>query len=300
MIETFGIFIALALSFFPARSPSNAEVAPAHTIQQEPHIIIDDSYTAHSVLLFNFDDDNKIAQRASDTALPIASITKIMTGYIALKNLSPESQIRMSKESIETEGTIGKFRSDEIFSLPGILEAMMTASSNDAAMALAEHIGRERGGKDFDESIQIFVTLMNETAHDLGMSHTTYINPTGLDTVEKNPSNYSTADDLAILLKTTSIETPLLWDLSRDSNTTILSDRGVPHDFFNLNILAPHIMHFIGGKTGSTDTARESVVEIFEAPLGFRRGLIVLGADPGGKRFEEATLIINQITSVLP
>lgn len=299
MIETFGIFLALALSFFPSQTPTDSKPS-GETKVPEPHIVIDQSYTAGSIVLFNFDTDDLIIDFESNKILPVASITKIMTGYLALKNISATSDIRMSKESIETEGAIGHFTSGEIFSLHDIIEVMMTASSNDAAMSLAERVGNEKGGKNFNESIEIFVHLMNETAKNLGMNNTLFINPTGLDTPDHTASNYSSASDLVKLIKATREETPILWELSRNSDNSIFSDRGLKHNFTNINILAPRIMHFIGGKTGSTDAARDSVIELFEAPFGVARGLIVLGADPEGKRFEEALRIINQIAPVLP
>ncbi len=299
MIETFGIFIALAFSFFPTQAPIIEPVKPEPQITT-PHISLDESYTAQSVLLFNFNTNARIVEHSQNKVLPIASITKIMTGYLALKNLPPESKIQMSTESIETAGAIGHFKSGEIFSFNDLLEAMMTASSNDAAMAFAERVGTMRGGKSFNESIQIFVDLMNETAKNLGMYNTHFINPTGLDTLEHTPSNYSTAEDLSLLLKATRKDTPTIWELSRSTDKTIYSDRKIRHDFFNINTLAPRILHFIGGKTGSTDTARESVIELFEAPFGTEYGLVLLGADPEGKRFEEALRIINQLSPVLP
>lgn len=299
MIETFGIFIALALSFFPGQVSVDSK-PPPEVKPPAPHIAIDQSYTAKSIVLFDFNSNDRVVDFESNKILAIASITKIMTGYLALKNIPPTSEIRMSKEAVETGGAIRHFTGGEIFSLNDVIEVMMTASSNDAAMSLAERVGNEKGGNNFNESIEIFVRLMNETAKNLSMNNTLFINPTGLDASDHTASNYSTANDLEKLIKITRKETPMLWELSRNSEKSIFSDRGLKHNFMNINILAPRIIHFIGGKTGSTDAARDSVIELFEAPFGLERGLIVLSADPDGKRFEEALRIINQLAPVLP
>jgi D-alanyl-D-alanine carboxypeptidase len=303
MIETFGIFLALALSLVPvslAVHPVESSSAPRPSPAPEMHIAVDSGYTARSILLFNFDDDKRIADYNSQSIEPIASLSKIMAGYLVLKNLPVDTPIAISTDAIETEGAIGHFTAKEVFSVKDLLSAAMIASSNDAAMALAERVGENLGGENYNDRIALFVNLMNATAQSLGMTHTTFVNPSGLDIAKNLPSNYSTAQDLARLLTTTREETPLLWDLSREPEKTIFSARGTAHSFSNLNILAARISNFIGSKTGSTDAARESVVELFEAPLGTAHGLIILGADPGGKRFEEAERIISQIASMLP
>lgn len=302
MINTFNIFftVALAMLSFSFTEPRQAEAPPQPAPIVDAPVALDTTYTARGIELFNLKTGTVSAEYHPDDQLPIASITKIMTGYIALQTFSPDDPITVSQNAIATDGSVGHFQAGEEFRTKDLITAMMTASSNDAAVALAEAIGKNAGEETFEGRMRFFVDRMNQTAKKLGMNSTTYLNPSGLDAKVGIASNYSTANDLKLLIKATYRETPILWDLSRPPQAKIVSLQGTAHSLVNINTLAGHIPNFIGSKTGSTDTARESVVILFEEPLGNPRCLILLGADPGGARFLEAEKIISAVTTVLP
>jgi len=108
----------------------------------------------------------------------------MMTAVIVLENYSLEDQIAISKKAIDTFGIAGEFKEGEIFSVKDLLYILLVESSNDAAEALAEKIGREN-----------FVSLMNQKAQKLGMENTVFLNPSGLD-FDPKEENQSTARDL--------------------------------------------------------------------------------------------------------
>lgn len=287
-------FFLLALNIsVPPVSPAAPEV-----VYQEQAVDLDSSYSARSVLIFDLTTQNRIAEFHSGDVEPIASLSKIMVGFVALKRLDPGERITLSTEAVETEGEIGVFEAGEVFTFRDLLGAMMIASSNDAAMAIAEAIGERLGGKTFPERISLFVRLMNDEAMALGMEHTLFQNPTGLDRTPNKASNFSTALDLEKLIEASS-KTPLLWEMSRDTEKNIYSTANRLHSLSNINILAGRIPYFIGAKTGFTDIAGESLVILYEYPFGKPTGLILLGADPG-RRFIEAASLLNQVARVLP
>jgi D-alanyl-D-alanine carboxypeptidase (penicillin-binding protein 5/6) len=120
----------------------------------------------------------------------IASLTKIMTAYLVLTRTSPDDVVTVS-ETAATGRTVGISNlglvAGERIRVGELLYALMLQSANDAAVALAEHVGG---------SVEAFVAMMNREAARLGLSRTSFASPNGLDN-----SGYSTARDLARLTR---------------------------------------------------------------------------------------------------
>lgn len=275
------------------------EISSLATAAPEQRIVIDPALSAKSILLFDIDKNAiKIkGARHPEMSRPIASITKIMTVYVALKHLPSTAEITVSKDALLVPGVAGGFSAGETFSLHDALRAVMMMSSNDMATAVAEATGKELGGETFDERMGLFVREMNNEARKLGMDRTLFRNPTGLDEQDGTASNYSTAEDLARLIVATR-STPALWEASHEQEYTIVSNKKLVHHIFNLNSIINEIPHFIGSKTGTTDTAGESLVLLYEHPSGTPEAMVLLGADPG-KRFPEASSLLQKSINML-
>jgi D-alanyl-D-alanine carboxypeptidase len=295
MTEGFGFLLSFVLSFF---HPAPAAAVPAAIPPPLAHIQIDSSYSAKSALLFDASSGERALSYNAENILPIASVSKIMSARVILTYLDPDATVAFTPNAIATEGIIGNFMEGEKFLVRDLLSAALMSSSNDAVVALAERTGEHLGGASFDEKINRFVEAMNKEASSLGMKHTTFRSPTGLDTQTGEATNVSTANDLARLM-TASLATPLVWELSRDGEKTIVSLDGRTHSLINLNQLRRRLPYFIGGKTGSTDIAGESVVTLFEYPLGRKFGFILLDARPP-QRFIEAEKLLAQFAPMLP
>ena len=87
---------------------------------------------------------------------PMASLTKLMTAVVALENVAKDAQIKMSEKAIATESAAGNFAIGGVYSLDDLVRALLRISSNDAAAALAEHLGESR-----------FLQLMHQKALEL-------------------------------------------------------------------------------------------------------------------------------------
>lgn len=124
------------------------------------------------------------AQNDSEERL-IASITKIMTAVVALENGQPQMEYTVTAEDM-AEGSSMYLKPGDRLCLEELLYGLMLVSGNDAALAVAHCVS---GGTDD------FVALMNETAQKLGMDHSHFANPNGLDA----EGHYSSAGDMAVL-----------------------------------------------------------------------------------------------------
>ena len=221
-------------------------------------------------------------QKNVSEPLPVASLTKLMTAFVAIENYRPDQVIVFSDQAVAQKEDIGSFKTGDKFAVQDLLYSVLMESSNDAAYALSEVVGLES-----------FADLMNlEAKHILGQnSKTFFANPTGLDSKENGNSNYSTAKDLADLGAYFLRKTPLIWDISSNSEFDLYSPEGIlHHKILNTNELLGKIPGIVGGKTGETKNAGGCLIMVSESPN--KEGFIVnvvLGSEDRFSDMEKLT-----------
>ncbi len=191
------------------------------------------SVTARAYLLADLETGKIIVSRQSETSYPIASITKLMTALISLE--------KMNQSNLLTFGAQG-----EKFSVEDLLYPLLLESNNEAAEALARAHGRDS-----------FIALMNEKAKTIGLKQTTFADPSGI-----SGGNRSTAQDLLTFIDYLYREQRHLLTL-----TQLRQKRLGQHLWLNNNHLVS-AAGFLGGKTGKTVVARQTLVSILDLPRG--------------------------------
>ncbi|MGN7357413.1 D-alanyl-D-alanine carboxypeptidase family protein [Paenibacillus sp. SAF-054] len=165
---------ALALTWsLPASAQNNQALPELYTHAQAAALM---DVTSGRLLYSSHGDDE----------LRIASLTKIMTAIVAIEHGDFKKPVKVSKNAFAKEGSSIYLKLGEEMSLENMLYGLMLRSGNDAATAIAEHVGGSEEG---------FVYLMNEEAKQLGLTHSHFANPHGLDA----EGHYSSANDLAKL-----------------------------------------------------------------------------------------------------
>jgi D-alanyl-D-alanine carboxypeptidase (penicillin-binding protein 5/6) len=158
-----------------------ATAAPAQAADRPPPLP-----NAQAAIVIDARDGEVMFAKRARARRQIASTTKLMTALLTLERTRPRQVLRAADyDAAPIESQIG-LRPGERMRVSDLLEALMLESANDAAVTLAEGISG---------STEDFVADMNERAAELGLRDTSYANPIGLD----DPSNYSTARDLATL-----------------------------------------------------------------------------------------------------
>ena len=143
--------------------------------------------SAKSAVLYEPETETVLFEKNSEEKREIASTTKIMTAVVVLENASLSDIVTVPKVCVGTEGTSMYLKSGEKLSVSDLLHGLMLQSGNDAAIALAYHVG--------NGDIDSFVNIMNDTAKQIGMKHTCFKNPNGLPA----EGHVSTAYDMALL-----------------------------------------------------------------------------------------------------
>lgn len=142
------------------------------------------SVNSQSAILIDSRSGDVLYEKNSDEEMAPASITKIVTGIIALEVNREDEQVTVSRNARQTDGTRIFLAEGEQKSLKELVYGLLMNSGNDAAVAIAEHI---------DGNIAEFSRRMNEFATSVGATHTHFTNPSGL--YEKEHT--TTAADMA-------------------------------------------------------------------------------------------------------
>ena len=174
------------------RTVAVAVALAAATVQGAPNIVPDPpSISAKSYILMDGQTRTILAERDSEEPLPPASLTKIMTSFVAAAELAAgriglDDQVPISVKAWRTQGSKMFVREGTEVSLSDLLRGIVVVSGNDASVAVAEYIA---GAED------AFADMMNLHAKDLGLTATRFVNSSGLP----DDGHYSSAKDMAIL-----------------------------------------------------------------------------------------------------
>lgn len=232
--------------------------------------------SAKSAVLISRDTGEVLLRHNENQALPMASTTKVMTALVAIERGNLDDVVTVSRNAFGVPGTSIYLSEGERITLRDLLYGLMLASGNDAAVAIAEHIGG---------SVDGFLKLMNARAAELGCERTVFLSPNGLPT----NGHQTTAYELALIAREA---------MSHDIFREIVSTRrasipweGRAYDRIlnNKNRLLSEYDGATGIKTGYTKAAGRCLV------FGARRdGLEVIGVVLGcGDWFNEAKRIMD-------
>lgn len=203
------------------------------------------STSARSAILLDGMTGRVLYEQNADEKSLIASTTKIMTGLLICEQCSLDSRVQIRPEAVGVEGSSMYLKAGETLSVRDLLYGLMLRSGNDAAVALAMFC---------DGSVEAFADHMNERARLLGLTHTHYQNPHGLD----DDGNYSTARDLARLTA---------YAMENADFRSIVSTRSVTigsRQLVNHNKLLWRYEGAVGVKTGFTKAAGRILVSAAE------------------------------------
>lgn len=234
---------------------------------------------ARAWLLLDASSGQLLASRNADGRIEPASLTKLMTAYVAFSALRGRSlalgqTIKVSERAWRASGSRMFIEPKKPVTVQELLHGMIIQSGNDACIALAETIAG---------SEQAFVERMNSEARRIGMKHTHFTNASGLP----DPDHYSTTSDLALLASVLIRDYPEYYKLYSEREYRY-------NDITQLNRnrllwLDPNVD---GMKTGHTESAGYCLVA--SARRGERRLVSVLvGASSERQRAEESQKLLN-------
>ncbi len=241
---------------------------------------------ATSVLAYDLTRNKLLYGHNDGKTLPIASITKLMTGLLVKEHEGKLNDwLQFQPEDLKIEGHRNLFLAGERFKKEDLLSASLIGSNNEATVLLARNIEKALSQKG---SPVRFVDLMNVKARQIGMRQTHFSNPIGFD-----GNNFSTAKDLVKLVKYILKEQRDLFEPTILRQKTIYSKKGRPCLIVNTDALAGELPGLAGSKTGYTDLAKGCLLIIKDFGKD-RVLLIVLGSKD---RIGEMKRLINWVAN---
>jgi len=203
--------------------------------------------SARSAALLDADSGRLLYEKDARRRMSIASVTKIMTAIVAIEHGNLSEKVTVSSRAEGVEGSSIYLQAGERIPLEHLLYGLMLRSGNDAAVAIAEHVGG---------SVEGFVYMMNEKAEYLGLSDTHFANPHGLD----HPDHYSTAADLA-RLAAYAMKNPVFREIvSTEVKTVPWPGEKWHRKWYNKNKMLRFYRWADGVKTGYTKKAGRTLV----------------------------------------
>lgn len=231
--------------------------------------------------------------RSADEQVKIASITKVMTAILAVENCKMDEKITVSNAAAAVgNSTAGLLEGDEL-TVEQALRGLMIPSGNDAAIALAEHVGKKLDPKTKD-AVATFVKAMNEQAKKLGCTGTLFENPHGLDFDEWAGDMHSTAHDVALMMQEAMKDDTIREVMaSKDPWIEVTGADGSDHSHSmeTHNVLLGQDGN-IGGKTGTTDDAGYCFASAYNRD-GDEIYTVVLNSSTTDQRFADTATLAS-------
>ena len=203
--------------------------------------------SAECAIVMDQDSGRILYEHNSDRIRSVASISKIMTGILAIESGKLDDIVTVNDVIDDAYGSGIYIKKGEQISLRDLVYGLMLRSGNDAALMIAEYVGG---------SVADFVDMMNNKAQVIGMNKTKFNNPNGLD--EEDDGNLSTAYDMA-LLTSYAMKNEIYKEITATKKHTVKTNMNT-YSWTNKNKMLSIYPYVTGGKTGYTDNAHRTLV----------------------------------------
>ena len=246
-----------------------------------------------SGVLLNLSDKKVLYAKGAYNKVYPASITKIMTAMLALKYVNMDDNVTISQENVtlESGSQVAGFMEGDQVTMDQLLHCLLVYSANDAASAIAEHVGG---------STDKFVEMMNSFAAELGCTGTHFTNPHGL----QDENHYTTPYDIYLMLKE-ALNYPEFTDITQMSSYTVTYKHSDGSDasttltatdhYLTGEATTPKDVTILGGKTGTTDKAGNCLALLSQNAYGKPFISIVMGASSKDVLYQEMTSLLQNI-----
>ena len=243
------------------------------------------SLTAKSAIVYDIQTGNILFAEHAEAQLPLASLTKLITGVIAVETLGRDAVVTITEEALSTEGDSG-LRVGERWRTEDLSAFALITSSNDGAAALGASV-REA------VKMETYSGYMARKITEMGLSQTYVVDSTGLDLSTSVAGAYGSAYDIARLLHYMYHNTPDLLFMSSEGTTTFTTLSGTRHTATNTNPFTESTPGLLGSKTGFTDLAGGNLGIIVDVGINRPIAVVVLGSTREG-RFEDVRRLLER------
>lgn len=272
-----GFFIAVQTIVHPSLKPDGV-AAP-----EIPNAYANVKLVAKSAIVYDLATNETLYAYNTEAQLPLASLTKLLTVYAALAELSPNTPITVPAEALKLD-TPRAFNEGQIFSLADMARLTLTASLNDGAYAIARATAQRQGRSEAE--------MLAGAAASLNLDQTYAVNGSGLDESTLVSGAYGSAHDLAILAGALLQEAPQIAYATTQPTASAVSVGKTLIKVSNTDPVVETVPHVLLSKTGFTDLAGGNLVLVFDVGIDHPIAVVVLGSSKKD-RFTDGTALVN-------
>lgn len=267
-----------------------------YSVDDHPVKVLDESSDYNSALCFNINKTEILYSRNMHEKVYPASTTKLMTALIAIKHSEMDDIVTIEEDNcgIKLAGAqLCGFAAGDTLTMKDLLYCLLVYSGNDAALAIAGHIGG---------SERTFVRMMNSEAKELGCTNTNFVNPHGLH----DPNHYTTAYDMYLIFNEC-LRYDALKEIFKSTGYTVSirttggEEKSLYMEPTNLYFIgtyeAPYGITVYGGKTGDTVAAGKCLMLYSEDYRGDGYITEVFGTSTKEQLYTSTNRIFNYILS---
>jgi D-alanyl-D-alanine carboxypeptidase (penicillin-binding protein 5/6) len=280
LILASGLLAILLFITAVSQSPTPRPLVMATSTEPDAfaHVAVD----AKAAIVYDLVTGETLYAKNTDAQLPLASLTKLLTVYAALVELSPDTPITIPSDVAQLEAPHA-FKAGQIFSLSDLARLTLTASLNDGATAIAEATAL-RENRSASE-------MLAGAAAALNLSQTYAVNGSGLDVNTTVSGGYGSAHDLARLAGALVALSPTIAESTTQEVTKAVSEGGTSFSVKNTDPVITTIPRLLLSKTGYTDLAGGNLALVFDAGMMHPIAIILLGSSKSA-RFTDGSALV--------
>lgn len=237
---------------------------------------------ANAAIVYDLATKQTLYAKNADAQLPLASLTKLLTVYAALAELSPNTPITIPDDATHLDAPHA-FNAGQIFTLADLARLTLTASLNDGAAAIASATAARENLSQNE--------MLAGAAAALDLSQTYAVNGSGLDVSTAVSGGYGSAHDLAVLAGALVEQAPTIAEATTQNSAQAVSAGGTSFKVANTDPMVDTVPHILLSKTGYTDLAGGNLVLVFDAGIQHPIAIVVLGSSKKA-RFTDGTTLV--------
>lgn len=251
------------------------------------------SIAAKAAVVIDLSTGETLYEKNADAQLPLASLTKVPLAVVVAESMSKDANVTIPFDT-NWNSKASQLHEGEVLKLQDLMDYTLIASSNDGAEMLAA-VAERSVSQRYPQAPMGGATLwrMNNLVSELGLSHTYFLNVSGLDESTTQSGAYGSARDVAKIFAYAASVYPDTFAGTTHNGALVYATDGTTASVTNTNELLGQLPGLIMGKTGYTDLAGGNLAVVFDVGLAHPVAAVVMGSTEQA-RFSDMKILVDR------
>ncbi len=248
---------------------------------------------AKAAIVIDLSTGETLYEKNADTQLPLASLTKVPLAVVVAETMDKNQLVTIPKDT-GWNSNAQQLHQGEVLKLQDLIDYTLIASSNEGAEILGD-LAEKFVYRKYPQAPMGGATLwrMNNLVSELGLSHTYFLNESGLDESRTQSGSYGSPRDVAKIFAYAAFTYPDTFAGTTENGRLVYAGNGAVASVTNTNDALGDIQGLIMGKTGFTDLAGGNLAVVFDIGLAHPVAAVVMGSTEAA-RFSDMKILIKK------